>query len=381
MTKQKRITKYYIIAGEASGDLHASNLIAELRKKDPNAEFRGFGGDLMQKQGMELVRHYRTMAYMGFVEVAVNLRKVLNNINFCKKDIEEYQPDALILVDYPGFNLRIAEFAHEKGLKVFYYVSPQVWAWKRRRVQQIRKSVDKMLVILPFEEDFYKRYGVDVTYVGNPLLDELAKFGSGNRSIFLRRNSLGEKREIIALLPGSRTQEVKRMLPTMLKVVPHFPNYQFVVAGVSSVDTSLYKKIIGNSDVFLIENQTYDLLQNASAALVTSGTATLETALFSVPEVVCYKANGFSYLIAKWLIKVKFISLVNLVMEKEVVKELIQRDLTEENLVEELDQLLHNAKCQRRLLEDYEELKDRLGNAGASAMAAEVIGEELRKGR
>jgi len=381
MTKQKRITKYYIIAGEASGDLHASNLIAELRKKDPNAEFRGFGGDLMQKQGMELVRHYRTMAYMGFVEVAVNLRKVLNNINFCKKDIEEYQPDALILVDYPGFNLRIAEFAHKKGLKVFYYVSPQVWAWKRRRVQQIRKSVDKMLVILPFEEDFYKRYGVDVTYVGNPLLDELAKFGSGNRSIFLRRNSLGEKREIIALLPGSRTQEVKRMLPTMLKVVPHFPNYQFVVAGVSSVDTSLYKKIIGNSDVFLIENQTYDLLQNASAALVTSGTATLETALFSVPEVVCYKANGFSYLIAKWLIKVKFISLVNLVMEKEVVKELIQRDLTEENLVEELDQLLHNAKCQRRLLEDYEELKDRLGNAGASAMAAEVIGEELRKGR
>jgi lipid-A-disaccharide synthase len=381
MTKQKRITKYYIIAGEASGDLHASNLIAELRKKDLNVEFRGFGGDLMQKQGMELVRHYRTMAYMGFVEVAVNLRKVLNNINFCKKDIEEYQPDALILVDYPGFNLRIAEFAHKKGLKVFYYVSPQVWAWKRRRVQQIRKSVDKMLVILPFEEDFYKRYGVDVTYVGNPLLDELAKFGSGNRSIFLRRNSLGEKREIIALLPGSRTQEVKRMLPTMLKVVPHFPNYQFVVAGVSSVDTSLYKKIIGNSDVFLIENQTYDLLQNASAALVTSGTATLETALFSVPEVVCYKANGFSYLIAKWLIKVKFISLVNLVMEKEVVKELIQRDLTEENLVEELDQLLHNAKCQRRLLEDYEELKDRLGNAGASAMAAEVIGEELRKGR
>jgi len=378
MTKQKRITKYYIIAGEASGDLHASNLIAELRKKDPNAEFRGFGGDLMQKQGMELVRHYRTMAYMGFVEVAVNLRKVLNNINFCKKDIEEYQPDALILVDYPGFNLRIAEFAHEKGLKVFYYVSPQVWAWKRRRVQQIRKSVDKILVILPFEEDFYKRYGVDVTYVGNPLLDELAKFGSGNRSIFLRRNSLGEKREIIALLPGSRTQEVKRMLPTMLKVVPHFPNYQFVVAGVSSVDTSLYKKIIGNSDVFLIENQTYDLLQNASAALVTSGTATLETALFSVPEVVCYKANGFSYLIAKWLIKVKFISLVNLVMEKEVVKELIQRDLTEENLVEELDQLLHNAKCQRRLLEDYEELKDRLGNAGASEKAASVIMAQTR---
>lgn len=377
--KQAKITKYYLIAGEASGDLHASNLVAELKKKDPNAEFRGFGGDLMQKQGVELVKHYRTMNYMGFVEVAVNLRKVLQNISLCKKDIEEYQPDAIILVDYPGFNLRIAEFAHEKGFKVFYYISPQVWAWKRHRVSKIKASVDKMLVILPFEEEFYKQYGVDVTYVGHPLLDELKKFGQGNRPIFLRRNNLGEKREIIALLPGSRPQEIKHTLGTMLKVVPHFPGYQFVVAGVPSVDKALYKRIIGNADVILVESQTYDLLQNASAAVVTSGTATLETALLSVPEVVCYKAMGFSYRLAKWFIKVKYICLVNLVMDKEVVKELIQNDMTEENIVAELDQLLHNGKRQRKLLEDYDEFQERLGSAGASERAAEVICEGLNK--
>ena len=365
--------KYYIIAGEASGDLHASNLVAEIKKKDKKAEFRGCGGDLMKAQGVDLLKHYRTMAYMGFVEVAVNLRKVLGNIALCKNDILEYQPDVVILVDYPGFNFRIADFAHEKGFKVIYYISPQLWAWKRRRVRKIKRSVDKMLVILPFEEEFYKHYGMDVTYVGNPLLDEQAKFGTSNRSIFLRRNSLGEKREIIAMLPGSRKQEVKRMLPVMLKVVPRFPEYQFVIAGVSSLDKALYKKIIGNSDVFLIENQTYELLQNSSAAMVTSGTATLETALFSVPEVVCYKATGISYLLAKWMIKVKFISLVNLVMGKEVVKELIQGDLTEHNIVKELELLLRNGKRQRQLLEDYEELKGRLGSAGASEKAAEVI--------
>lgn len=370
--------KFYIIAGEASGDLHASNLVAEIKKKDKKAEFRGFGGDLMKAQGVELVKHYRTMAYMGFVEVAVNLRKVLGNIAQCKKDILEYQPDVVVLVDYPGFNLRIADFAHKKGFKVYYYISPQVWAWKRRRVQKIKKSVDKMLVILPFEEEFYKRYGVDVTFVGNPLLDELAKVGTGNRSIFLRRNSLGERREIIAMLPGSRRQEVKRTLPVMLKAALHFPDYQFVIAGVSSLDKSLYKDIMGNSDVFFVENQTYDLLLNSSAALVTSGTATLETALLSVPEVVCYKATNFSYRLAKWMIKVKFISLVNLIMDREVVKELIQGDLNEDNLVKELDQLLHNGKRQRRLLEDYEELKDKLGNVGASEKAAEVIVESLK---
>ena len=359
--------------------MHASNLIAELKKKDKKAEFRGYGGDKMKAQGVDLVKHYRTMAYMGFVEVAVNLRKVLGNIAQCKKDIIDYQPDVVILVDYPGFNFRIADFAHKQGFKVVYYLSPQLWAWKRRRVRKVQKSVDKMLVILPFEEEFYKHYGVNVTYVGNPLLDELAKFGTANRSIFLRRNSLGEKREIIALLPGSRRQEIKRVLPVMLKVVPHFPDYQFVVAGVSSIDKELYKSVIGTADVFMVENQTYELLQNSSAALVTSGTATLETALFSVPEVVCYKATNFSYRLAKWMIKVNFISLVNLVMGKEVVKELIQGDLNEDNVVKELEDLLHNSKRQRKLLEDYEELKDRLGNVGASEKAATAIWEGLAK--
>ena len=371
--------RYYIIAGEASGDLHASNLVAEIKKKDKKAEFRGCGGDKMKAQGVDLLKHYRTMAYMGFVEVAVNLRKVLGNIAQCKKDILDYQPDVVVLVDYPGFNFRIADFAHKKGFKVIYYISPQLWAWKRRRVKKIKRSVDKMLVILPFEEEFYKHYGVDVTYVGNPLLDEMAKYGTANRSIFLRRNSLGEKREIIALLPGSRKQEVKRMLPVMLKMVPRFPDYQFVVAGVSSLDKDLYKGIMGTTDAFFVENQTYELLQNSSAALVTSGTATLETALLTVPEVVCYKATDFSYRLAKAMIKVKYISLVNLVMDKAVVKELIQGDLNEDNLAEELDLLLHNGKRQRRMLEDYDELRDRLGNAGASEKAATAICDALRK--
>ncbi len=365
--------KYYIIAGEASGDLHASNLVAEIKKKDKKAEFRGCGGDLMKAHGVDLLKHYRMMAYMGFVEVAVNLRKVLRNIAQCKKDILEYQPDVLILVDYPGFNLRIADFAHEKGFKVLYYISPQVWAWKRRRVLKIKKTVDKMLVIFPFEEEFYKNYGVDVTYVGNPLLDELAKFGTANRSIFLRRNSLGEKREIIALLPGSRKQEVKRMLPEMLKVIPDFPEYQFVIAGLSSIGKDFYKNLMGNADAFLIEDQTYELLQNSSAAVVTSGTATLEAALFTVPEVVCYKANYLSYLIAKWLIKVKYISLVNLVMDKEVVKELIQNEMNKVNIAKALASVLRNGKRQRQILEDYDELCERLGNAGASEMAAEAV--------
>ncbi len=365
--------KYYIIAGEASGDLHASNLIAELKKKDSQAEFRAWGGDLMRKQGVDLVKHYRHTAFMGFVEVVVNFRKVLGNILECKADLLRYQPDVVILVDYPGFNFRIAEFAHRKGMKVCYYISPQVWAWKRHRVKKVRKYVDQMLVILPFEELFYKEHGVKATFVGHPLLDELAKLKTPSRLHFFHRNDLSEKKEIIALLPGSRKQEVERMLGTMLKVIPHFPQYQFVIAGAPSLEKGMYLKLIGNADVRLVENQTYELLQNASAALVTSGTATLETALLSVPEVVCYKANRLSYIIAKNLIRVKFICLVNLVMDKEVVKELIQDDLNEANLVQELESLLQDSKKQRRILDDLDQLKHKLGNEGASEKAAEVI--------
>lgn len=353
--------------------MHASNLIAEIRKKDPKAEFRAWGGDLMRKQNVTMVKHYRHMAFMGFVEVAVNLRKVLGNIKECKADLLNYRPDVVVLVDYPGFNMRIAKFAHKKRMKVCYYISPQVWAWKRYRVHKIKKYVDRMLVILPFEEQFYQKYGVNVTFVGHPLLDELSKLDTVPWLNFVHRNNLSEKREIIALLPGSRKQEVERMLGTMLKVISHFPQYQFVVAGVSSLDQDLYLRMIGDKDVRLVVNQTYELLQNASAALVTSGTATLETALLAVPEVVCYKANALSYLIAKRLIKVDHISLVNLIMEGDVVKELIQRDFTEENLVKELETLLKDAKKQRQLLEDLDVLKDRLGNVGASERAAEVV--------
>lgn len=358
--------------------MHAANLIAEIKKLDNKAEFRAWGGDLMRKQGVTMVKHYRHTAFMGFVEVAVNLNKILRNIKECKADLVAYQPDVVILVDYPGFNLRIAKFAHQKGMKVCYYISPQVWAWKRHRVYKIRKCVDKMLVILPFEEPFYKEYGVNVTFVGHPLLDELAKLNATPRLSFVHRNNLSEKREIIALLPGSRKQEVERMLGTMLKVIPHFPQYQFVIAGVSSLDQNLYQRMIGDKDVRLVENQTYELLQNSSAALVTSGTATLETALLAVPEVVCYKANRLSFLIARNLVKVKYISLVNLIMDRMVVKELIQNNFTEANLVKELDRLLKDPKKQKQLLEDIDTLKERLGNSGASKNAAEVIVDMIK---
>lgn len=365
--------KYYIIAGEVSGDMHAANLIAEIKKRDSRAEFRVWGGDRMQAQGVTLVKHLRHMAFMGFVEVVAHLRTVLGNIGECKRDIAAFRPDAVILVDYPGFNLRIAKFAHDHGFRVLYYISPQVWAWKRGRVRKIRKSVDKMLVILPFEEEFYRHYGVDVSYVGHPLLDEMAKAPTVNRQAFMRRNGLGLQREIIALLPGSRRQEVRRMLEVMLKVVPHFPDYQFVVAAVPSVGMDLYRSLAGTVDVVLVEDQTQALLQNASAALVTSGTATLETALLNVPEVVCYKTSPLSYRIARCLVRVKFISLVNLVMGRRVVTELIQSDLTEANLVAQLRRLLDDSKVQRALLNDYMELQSRLGNSGASEKSAELI--------
>lgn len=371
--------KYYIIAGEASGDLHGANLIASLRKKDPRAKIRAWGGNLMKKQGATLVKHYRDLAFMGFVEVLSHLRTILKNLSFCKKDILKYKPDAIILIDYPGFNMKIAKFAHKHNIKVYYYISPQVWAWKKRRVHTIKEVVDKMLVILPFEKDFYDEYRVDAHFVGHPLLDELSRVKYINKNNFVRQNKLKYKKEIIALLPGSRKQEVTRMLEIMLKVVDKFPDYQFVIGCAPSLPESFYRSLIGNEDVQLVFNKTYQLLQVASAAVVTSGTATLETALLYVPEVVCYKGNKISYLIAKNLIKVKYISLVNLIMDKPVLKELIQNDLTPENIEEELKYLLTNHKKQRQLLEDYEELRCRLGNAGASNNAATIIVNDLNK--
>jgi len=363
--------KYYIIAGEASGDLHGSNLIKALKQKDSHAEFRFWGGDLMAAQGGIMVKHYKDLAFMGFLEVAKNLRTILNNIKFCKEDIRNHRPDILILVDYPGFNLRIAKFAKELGIKVIYYISPQLWAWKEGRVEVIRKYVDEMMVILPFEEDFYKKHGVHSHFVGHPLLDAISDLKDINIENFKSENRLNEK-EIIALLPGSRKQEVEKMLDIMLSVRPYFKEYQFVIAGAPSLPKEFYQKYT-DENVHFVSNRTYDLLRCSKAALVTSGTATLETALLNIPEVVCYRGSKISYAIAKRLVKnISYISLVNLIMDREVVKELIQNDLNTKNLVEELRKIIDGEK-RIGILKEYELLRQKLGGSGASEKAAEVI--------
>jgi len=363
--------KYYIIAGEASGDLHGSNLMKALKQKDPDADFRFWGGDLMAGQGGILVKHYRDLAFMGFLEVAMNLRTILNNIKFCKEDIKNHRPDVLILVDYPGFNLRIAKFAKEQGIKVVYYISPQLWAWKEGRVEIIKKYVDEMMVILPFEEDFYKKHGVHSHFVGHPLLDAISDLKELSIDTFKKENGLNDK-EIIALLPGSRKQEVEKMLEIMLSVRPYFQEYQFVIAGAPSLPKEFYENYV-DDNVHFVSNKTYDLLRCSKAALVTSGTATLETALLNVPEVVCYRGSKISYAIAKRLVKnIKYISLVNLIMDREVVKELIQNDLNTNNLVEELRKVLQTEK-RFEVLKDYELLRQKLGGEGASKNAADII--------
>lgn len=367
--------KYYIIAGEASGDLHASNLIKALKKLDPKASFRAWGGDLMQSRGADIIKHYNELSFMGFAEVLMNLRTILSNMAFCKSDLRSFRPDVLILVDYPGFNIPIAKFAHKRGIKVHYYISPQVWAWKKGRVHTLKRVVDKMLVILPFEKAFYAGYDFDVNFVGHPLLDALENQTQPGKS-FLAKNQLSEK-PIIALLPGSRKQEISRMLSVMVEMVDAFPDHQFVVGAAPSVDTSFYAKYIQNKQVALVTNQTYALLQQATAALVTSGTATLETALFGVPEVVCYKGNRISFEIARRVVKVDYISLVNLVMKREVVKELIQDDFNPAKLEVELRNILENKNRREQLAKDYQELRDKLGGAGASAKAAEIIFGDL----
>ncbi len=371
--------KYYIIAGEASGDLHAANLMQGLKTHDPEARFRVWGGDRMEARGAELVKHYRDLAFMGFAEVAANLRTIAANLSFCKKDIIAYKPDLLILVDYPGFNLRMAKFAHQAGLRVFYYISPQVWAWKKSRVHKIRKYVDRMFVILPFEKAFYQQYGVDVDFVGHPLLDAIQneKPHLSSSETFRNTHQL-DARPLIALLPGSRRQEISRMLPVMSSVVKQFPGYQFAVASAPSVPAEFYRSLMP-ADVPLIFNKTHDLLHNAHAALVTSGTATLETALLNVPEVVCYKGNFLSYQIARRIVDIKFISLVNLIMDREVVTELIQNDLNPQRLKQETEKLLQT-NFRKKMLDDFDALRKKLGGAGASDLAARLMVEDL-KGR
>ena len=367
--------KYYIIAGEASGDLHGSNLMKALRAEDPAAQFRVWGGDLMEEAGGTLVKHYRDLAFMGFVEVVKNLRTILGNIRFCKEDILAFQPDALILIDYPGFNLRIAKWAKKQGIRVFYYISPQIWAWHSSRVHQIKKDVDRMFVILPFEADFYQKYDYAVDFVGHPLLDVVEKFPAHPN--FRRDHQLSEQ-PIITLLPGSRKQEIRRMLDGMLAIVPQFPAYQFVIAGAPALPRSYYAPFTAkHPNVHLVSNQTYPLLQQAEAALVTSGTATLETALFRVPQVVCYQGSPVSYAIARRVVNVQYISLVNLILDRLLVTELIQKDFREDRLQAELAAILDTEK-RLAIQAGYAELQDKLGNAGASARTARLMVEYLK---
>ena len=371
--------KYYIIAGEASGDLHGSNLIKELFKIDNNAAVRCWGGDKMEAAGATLVKHYRDLAFMGFIEVAKNLPTIFRNLAACKKDILEYKPDALILIDYPGFNLRIAAWARQQGLKIIYYISPQVWAWKENRVKAIKRDVDKMLVILPFEKDFYKKWNFEVEYVGHPLVEVIEEFKKNNEQ-GTRIDEQGTGK-IIALLPGSRQQEILIKLPIMLEVAKQFPDHKFIVAKAPGLTPEFYDELLKPyNNVSSVVNKTYELLNMATAALVTSGTATLETALFAVPEIICYKGSSISYQIAKRLINIKFIGLVNLIMDKEVVKELIQNDLTVEKISTELKKLLEDPIRQEALRKDYAALKYLLSQGGhASANAAKSIYKFLQE--
>lgn len=369
--------KYYIIAGEASGDLHGANLMKALYKEDPNANIRFWGGDLMQNVGGTLVKHYRDLAFMGFVEVLFHLRTILNNIKICKKDITDFQPDVLIFIDYPGFNLRIAKWAKPLGIKTHYYISPQIWAWKESRITEIKRDVDKMFVILPFEKDFYeKKHHFPVEFVGHPLIDAIHNHPTIDSAIFRKENQLNEK-PIIAILPGSRKQEITKMLSVMLSVVNDFPDYQFVIAGAPSQEFSFYDRFITQENIKFVSNKTYDLLSNATAALVTSGTATLETALFKVPEVVCYKGSWISYQIAKRIITLKYISLVNLIMDEEVVTELIQDDCNSKRIREELKKITE-PNYRQNLLGKYELLEQKLGGIGASEKTAKLIVADLK---
>ncbi|MCW2120805.1 lipid-A-disaccharide synthase [Flavobacterium sp. 7A] len=369
--------KYYIIAGEASGDLHGSNLMKALYREDPQADIRFWGGDLMEQVGGTLVKHYRELAFMGFVEVIFNLKTILGNIKVCKNDILKYKPDVIIFIDYPGFNMRIAQWAKELGIKTHYYISPQIWAWKESRIKAIKRDVDKMYVILPFEKTFYEdKHHFPVEFVGHPLIDAIYNQKEVGATQFRSENKLSDK-PIIALLPGSRKQEITKMLSGMLSIVDDFPDYQFVIAGAPSQDFSFYEPFITKENIEFVSNKTYGLLRNATAALVTSGTATLETALFKVPEVVCYKGSWASYQIAKRIITLKYISLVNLIMDEEVVTELIQDEFNSESIKRELTKILE-PHYRKDLLIKYDLLEQKLGGLGASEKTAQLIVSDLR---
>ncbi len=362
--------RYFIIAGEKSGDLHASNLIMALRQADPEAEIAGWGGERMRTAGAEILKDYRELAFMGFLEVIRNLRSILGFLKLVKVQIRAFAPDVIILVDYAGFNLRVARWAKPEGYKVAYYIAPKAWAWNKKRVFTIRNYVDRLLVIFPFEKEFFGQFGIDTRYVGNPLRDETAAFHRNER---FKEDNILDDRPVIALLPGSRKQEVERMTGIMVKLQEAFPSCQMVIAGISDLGEAFYKEFTGSSGIRIVYDQTYDLLSVAEAAVVTSGTATLETALFKVPQVVVYRTSNFSYQIARFLIKIPYISLVNLVAEKEVVRELIQDDYNPAELKKELEKVFSDTKTRKRLLKEYDDLSEKLGSEGASAEAATAI--------
>ncbi|MDR2972877.1 MAG: lipid-A-disaccharide synthase [Bacteroidales bacterium] len=367
--------KYYIIAGEASGDLLGSYLMKAIKKQDTQADFRCWGGDLMEQQGGDIIKHYKDLAFMGFWEVATNLRTILNNIAVCKVDILLYEPDVLILIDYPGFNLRIAAFAKIQNIRVVYYVSPQIWAWKKNRVHKIIRDVDTMITILPFEKDFYAKYNYEAHYVGHPLLDVINNERTKGDLRAFQVNYNLDDRPIIAVLPGSRRQELKKILPIMVKIIELFPEYQFVMSKVKWLPLSLYQSQIKNKKITLIEGDTYSMLQHAKAAIVTSGTATLETALWNVPQVVCYRSSFISSLIA-WIIvskDVKYFSLVNLILNKPVVSELIQYECNLKRLKKEFEKIIHDNTIIESIKNEYQHLYHILGDAGASDNAAKLI--------
>ena len=371
---------YYIISGEASGDLHGSNLMKAIYRQDPNTEIRFWGGDLMQSVGGTMVKHIRDLAIMGFVEVVAHLRTVLANIKLCKQDILAFNPDAVIFIDYPGFNLRIAKFTHSHGFKNFYYISPQVWAWKKGRIKTMRKVLDKMFVILPFEKPFYDKNNVsNVDYVGHPLLDAVADFKSVNKEDDFRKQHNLDDRPIIALMPGSRKMELRKMMPTMADLASRHPEYNFVIAGMTLLGDSFYKPFLTSENVTLVYNQTYLLLQSAFAGVITSGTATLEAALFHLPQVVCYRANAFTVALAKRFAKVNYISLVNLIADKPVVRELIQKDLNKNTLETEFSKITKDKNNRMAMIAEYENIEKMLGSKGVSDKAVEAILKTLKR--
>lgn len=369
--------KYYIIAGEASGDLHGSNLMRGLKQVDENPQFRYFGGDFMQEQGGELVMHYKHGAFMGIWEVVKNLGTISRNLKFCKSDIEQWKPDVVILIDYAGFNLKIAEFVKSLQIPVFYYISPKVWVWKESRVKTIKKLVDRMFVIFPFEVDFYKKHNYKAFFAGNPLIDAIEeKLPSlPDEETFRKQNNLSEK-PIIALVPGSRKQEIEYLLPEMLRGIEKYSQYQVVIAGAPSMSMDDYNSILNGKNIPVLFGQTYAILKNSRAAAVTSGTATLETAILNVPQVVCYKTSNITYQIGRHIVKVRFFSLVNIIMNKEVVKELLQTQLPL-RIGNEMDQLLHNQSYRNTMLSEYNELRRICGGSGASRRVAQMMITEL----